>query len=105
MSDEFTTKAFKLLEPLTSGQRAHCYVQLNKYDWPELLDELKPASWDSMDMRNRDGNYFFNVIWEVVIAVTSEFDRSRQWWREELKSTDQAHMEWWNKTYQGRGVK
>lgn len=94
--DGFGNRALASLIALPSDQRAHAYVQANTYVWPDAVKDLKPDGWDKLDDREKFAHPDGKELWRVLNTVTSEFERSRQWWREELKRTDAEHLAWWS---------
>lgn len=82
---------------IDSTQCAHAYVELNRWKWPGILADLKPEYWDTMPIGEKHPHPFMRILMNIIKAKTSEFERSRQWWRERLKRTDKEHLEWWNR--------
>ena len=87
------------LMTLDSTQRAHAYVQANSWDWPDAIADLIPGNWALLDNREKYAHPAQRALMRVLDATTTEFERSRQWWRESLGRTDEAHLEWWHTHY------
>lgn len=92
-------KALSILTKLSPDECAHAYVQMNCFEWPDALRDIKPPEWDGMTDRQRHAHPEMKQVWHALHMVTSEFQRSRQWWRERLARTDAQHLEWWTHTY------
>lgn len=86
------------LSKLPAEGRAHVFVELNLCQWPKVLSDLKPAGWDGMstDEKIRVGK----EAWILIHALTTEYERSRQWWRETIpQKTEAEHTAWWEKNF------
>ena len=92
-------KLLHILAPLSAEERAHAYVQGNTWHWPDVLAAHKPEKWDEWTDKQKYESREGQTMWRTMEIVTSEFERSRQWWREQLKRTDEAHLEWWNRQH------
>lgn len=95
----FGKEALSILTKLSADECAHAYVQMNRFEWPDVLSEMKPPEWDAMSDKQRKAQPKTKQVWQALHMVTSEFQRSRQWWRERLARTDEQHLEWWLHTY------
>lgn len=101
MIESFEQSLLSRLMALDSTQRAHAYVQANCWKWPDALAELSPEGWERMTQDEKHSHPQGKTLWRVLWAVTTEFERSRQWWREQLKANDEAHLSWWNAHFKG----
>lgn len=87
---------------MSEDDRAHCFVQMNSWEWPDALSAAKPDGWDNMGHaeKQKEGKWLWNLLEKTV----SDFAFSRQWHREKCENTDEKHFEWWVKTYLANGA-
>lgn len=82
-----------ILKGLKRSERAHAYVQANSWTWPDVLIKFKPESFNQLSFDTMHKHVEFIKLYELLLSVTTEFQRSRQWWKERgIKS--QCHKEW-----------
>lgn len=80
---------------MTPEQRAKAYVNLNTYKWPESMADLKPGQWENLTCEQRYRSEESRELWKALHEMTSEYERSRAWWLDELDRTTEEHLEWW----------
>jgi phytoene dehydrogenase-like protein len=86
---------FLRLAAMDEESRGMAWVQANKFEWPDALADLKPPSWDGLtDRQKRDSKEGW-ALWTSLQCVTSDFQRSRAWWKHALRRTDEQHDKWW----------
>ncbi len=85
-----------LLSILTAEERAYAWVQLNRFQWPDAIAEVKPKDWDNTSTgHDRFKTECGQVAWRILNEMTSDFDRSRAWWINALGRTPIEHVKWW----------
>jgi hypothetical protein len=84
-----------VLYGLTPQQRIECAHQMNRWEWPALLDEFKPDDWETLGQELQFENPTFRKIigyWDVMI---SGWEGSWYHWRVGLERTAEEHSEFW----------
>jgi hypothetical protein len=80
---------------------ASWYVEANMFTWPPDCPIAKPAAYDAAPIRNRDAVApdRFRLISPLIQAIqdlTTEEDRSRAWWTEQMRRTVGEWETWWD---------
>jgi len=84
-----------VLYGLTPEQRIECAHQMNRWEWPTLLDKFKPEAWETMGQKLQYEDPTARKIWGYWDVMISQWEGSWYHWRVELKRTAQEHAEWW----------
>ncbi len=85
-----------LLAMLTAEERALAWVQLNRFQWPDAISEVKSKDWDNISTGyDRFKTERGQSAWRILNEMTSDFDRSRAWWINALGRTPIEHIQWW----------
>jgi hypothetical protein len=72
--------------------RAEIWCELNRYEWPEEFQNLKPDCWDDMSRADRSKMPICNALWAEVNDQTNRKDCLRAW---NKKMTDEEFEEFW----------
>lgn len=73
------------------------YVEMNKWNWPQYFKEFKPKNFDSLNNTRKMANKDWKILWRGLVDFTTEFDRSQEWWQDQLIGDASKHREWWIK--------
>lgn len=97
MKDDKTSNQadiYGFLMQLDERQRAELYVEANLWQWPKMLDAIKPDGFDKMTNAEQRQHSEWRRMWHALNVCTSAYARSQAWWLVELERTEQQHHEW-----------
>lgn len=88
-----------ILMRLKRSDRAKAYVESNTWQWPKVLRDFEPAGFSEIrDFHLKYESSDFKALINLLYSVTTEYQRSRQWWKEQgikAKYPISNHMEWY----------
>lgn len=83
------------LESINEERLCEAYVQMNKFEWDELLCGERPENWNEMNNRDRWANPIFKNVFLWLRYHLSDEQKRHYWWTLGLGRSEES----WRKHY------